>query len=143
MVGQLIQNRKFAEAEKALSQGDRDFARVAKLDQALSPNTAFYTLYLKLLRNLILVRQQQLRVITPALAAKVLRITYKMQHRFLGLDNKAYIQILLWRVFAHLMHLVSVLANTDNADNKADQINAFIKRLQFIERCIRDHFSCS
>jgi hypothetical protein len=54
-VGNLIHLRKFTEAEKALSQCARDLSRVAKLDAALRPNTAFYGLYLKLLRSLLLV----------------------------------------------------------------------------------------
>jgi hypothetical protein len=55
-VGKLIHQRKFVEAEKALSQSSRDLVRVAKLDAALRPNTSFYTLNLKLLRILLQVR---------------------------------------------------------------------------------------
>jgi len=76
-------------------------------------------------------------VVTPTLAGKFLRITYKMQHRFLGLDNRVQIQILLWRVFAHLIFLVAALANADNVDNKEEttfQINAFITRLKYVQR---------
>eukprot|EP00026_Physarum_polycephalum_P002165 Phypoly_transcript_02170.p1 GENE.Phypoly_transcript_02170~~Phypoly_transcript_02170.p1 ORF type:complete len:966 (+),score=91.89 Phypoly_transcript_02170:35-2932(+) len=143
-VGKLIQERKFAEAEKALSQCSRDLVRVAKLDAALRPNTSFYSLNLKLLRILLQVRQQQLRVVTPVLAGKILKIAYKMQFRFLGLDHKVHIQILLWRVFAHLIHLVSVLANTDNQGSKEEatrQINTFIKRLRHVQR-ICSEFEC-
>ena len=85
----------------------------------------------------IQVRQQQLRVVTPALAGKILKIAYKMEFRFLGLDHRVHIQILLWRVFAHLIHLVSALANADNQDNKDEatrQINTFIKRLRHVQR---------
>lgn len=147
-IRQFIQEGSLDGATNMLSQCSRDLNVVSELGSGLRANASYYILYMKLLRSLLQVRSrnicyvllwyqvklQHLRVVTPKFASKILQITYKMQYLYSGTTAEAQYQLLLWRVYAHLLYLVHYLG-TNKHDNLAMTREAKLQAGYFVERC--------
>ncbi|KAL6060050.1 Integrator complex subunit 4 [Balamuthia mandrillaris] len=101
----LIATQNLPQAKNMISTCARNLKHLASTDPTLCDEAEFYLLYLQCLTILVQTKRDPLRGTTTDSAHKLLRLTYQLQHLFLGVHSSLQFHIYQLRLYAYLLFL--------------------------------------
>eukprot|EP01132_Coremiostelium_polycephalum_P007935 gene7935-9761_t len=136
----LLQNQKFSQIDKLFEESERNLSRISNISKNLQPTSSFYQMNLRILKIIVRAKQDPLIDLSNQISELLLKITYQMEYRYIGLDTQIRSILLETRIFAYVIQFIVHYLESQNPKNglNMDKVKSIKNEIQKCQKYFKD-----